>query len=70
MFIHEAAQVALEIDGFIVRRKYANRIRIKPTDGSMRCVLHTKNAQAKPGWEPTGEDLTADDWMVTTAGMT
>lgn len=32
----------------------------------MLCVLHTKRTAPKRGWEPTGEDLTADDWMVTT----
>lgn len=70
MFIHEAAQIAHEIDGYMFRRKDAKRIRIRPLDGPMRCVVYTKTAEPKPRWEPSAEDLTADDWMVTTEGLT
>ena len=70
MFIHEAVQVAQEIDGYIVRRRDARRIRIKPMDGTMCCAVYIKNQDPQPRWQPKAEDLLADDWTVTKEGWT
>lgn len=73
MHIHEAVKEALKEDGFICRksvREYNMSIFgvIKPTNTYDTCLLLVvKNGEIDKGsrwWNPTADDLTADDWEV------
>ena len=71
MFIHEAVKKALEING-IIFRKSARRPEseifavIKPSNSYETCQLiksrYGKAERAARSWNPTADDLTADDW--------
>lgn len=67
MFIHEAAALAYELDGYMYRRKDQGHIQIRPTNSDKCCIVTTNNKVIHPRWQPKADDLTADDWMVTTA---
>ena len=75
MFIHEAVKQAMEIDGCIIRNKieqgrHFHPTRIKPTNSYATCIIFTwventdKSDRCK-NWNPTADDLMADDWEVT-----
>lgn len=66
MFIHEAVQIAVEFGGYIVRRKYSQYHRIKPTNSDEGFILIKNDQIPRPRWQPRAEDLMADDWTVTT----
>ena len=67
MFIHEAVRKAMAIDGYIVRHEWKHLIRLRPTNEADGIVLISPNNQSpRPRWQPRAEDLTADDWIVTT----
>lgn len=70
MYIHEAVSLASESGGYITRRKFAKRVRIKPTDSDEGLIIAVKNQAPYPRWQPRAEDLIADDWMVTTEELT
>lgn len=72
MFIHEAAKMAYEKSGLMVRKGFylegALTIGIKPTNGYDCCIIirvaeMREEARARC-WNPTMDDLTADDWEV------
>ena len=64
--IQEATKVALEEGKFITRVCFKNHAKIQPTNGIGGCILSTTDNSAQPrgGWQPSAEDLTADDWKV------
>lgn len=74
MNIQKAVRKAMEINGYIAREEYDNekafhRTRIKPTNSYATCVLHTFDLTGKEisrckNWNPTAEDLLANDWDV------
>ncbi len=66
MNIQEATKKAVECGGYIVPKKWAGRIKIRPTNSSNCCLVYSKNHAPCPRWEPDAEDLMADDWTVTT----
>ena len=73
MYIQEAAKQAVEINGVISRetneKDYTELFHpIKPTDSYGAClIIEVKDGKAvRMGerWNPTVEDLLADDWEV------
>lgn len=74
MHINEAVKKALESKGFIYReaeiKKFSgNYALIQPTNSYDACILIIcENGKAKSGsrcWNPTADDLMADDWTIT-----
>lgn len=78
MQIHEATAAALEGRCCMTRLKwhYAGfYCRVMPTNTPDLCILLSRAARhASRGWQPTAEDLLADDWLLigryTDAGST
>lgn len=73
MHINEAVKKALESKGFIYRetelKKFSkNYAIVQPTNSYEACILIIcKNSKAECGsrcWNPTADDLMADDWTV------
>lgn len=69
MYIHEAIRARTADKPFITREKWADAFGIKrgvkllPTDSPDGMILDSRAAKAPcRGWQPTAEDLTADDW--------
>lgn len=74
MYIHEAVSEARRLDCAITRSAEGTiweYVAIVPTDSVEGCIAYAKHP--KPGfgrfprWQPTAEDLMADDWEVCTA---
>lgn len=67
MHISDAVAAAIKSGQCIARRKWESpyRFRIEPTDTPDGCICHSK-AMKNPcrGWQPTAEDLLADDWFL------
>lgn len=67
MNIQDATKKALEENKYI-RRESANHsmTRIKPTNSYDCClvVVNGKNRQQGRCWNPTADDLMADDWVI------
>lgn len=71
VYIHEAVEKALENDG-VIYRKSAKREEqdryavIKPTNSYETCILivcaYDKPEKSARSWNPTADDLAADDW--------
>lgn len=71
MHIHEAIAATTRQEPFITRKAWeyitskpcACAIKIQPTNSPDGCIVESVNS-AIPicGWQPTAEDLTADDW--------
>jgi len=75
MFIHEAVKKAIEVNGVIARKEIEEgipviRTVIKPTNSYAACIIIDKAGY--PGkkhdrcknWNPTTDDLMADDWQM------
>jgi hypothetical protein len=65
--ISEAVEKALKEDKGITRKslqKYG--FEIHPTNSGECCYVVTKNQQPSRCWNPTADDLMADDWELTT----
>ena len=77
MDIKEAVKEAVEIGGFIERKAFGNenafrKYKIKPTNTGATCIIYVldKNDQIVDcckDWNPTEDDLTAEDWEVSPA---
>lgn len=77
MDIKEAVKEAVEIGGFIERKAFGNenafrKYKIKPTNTRATCIVYVldKNDQivdCYKDWNPTEDDLTAEDWEVSPA---
>ncbi len=65
MYIYEAIKARTETKPFITRAVWEGRIYIDPTNGPEGCIVHAKNRAPCPRWEPSADDLTADDWEIT-----
>lgn len=74
MNISEAIQARTEQKPFITRKKWRSEfstwqaadIKIQPTDSPDCCIVMSRvNKSPSRGWQPTAEDLLADDWYVT-----
>ena len=74
MYIHEAIKARTEEKPYITRESwnystsvwYNAAIKIMPTNTPDCCVIDsfaTKNPGCR--WNPTADDLTADDWVTT-----
>lgn len=67
MHISKAVRKACEFGGYISRRAWDNRhsIKILPTNTPDCCIIMQKDGKSPcRGWQPTAEDLMADDWEV------
>lgn len=72
MYIQEAIKARIAGMPFISRKKWrdelstwrARNIKIEPTDSPDCCIIRSKINSPHRGWQPTMEDLTADDWIV------
>lgn len=77
MDIKEAVKEAVEIGGFIERKAFGNenafrKYKIKSTNTRATCIVYVldKNDQivdCYKDWNPTEDDLTAEDWEVSPA---
>lgn len=72
MYIHEAIQARTADEPFISREKWADTfgakrgVRLFPTSSPDGMIVVSQTAKAPcRGWQPTAEDLVADDWIVT-----
>ena len=69
MNIHEAAKHAVESGKFIKRQSMIwMRSKLKLTNTSeLCCIIVSEKEERRPyrRWEPSCEDLIADDWIVT-----
>lgn len=65
MYIHEVVDIAYKRTSYIRRRSFPEGIRIIPTNDEACCIVLTESGLIAPRWNPTAEDLTADDWIVT-----
>ncbi len=72
MHLHEAVQSRTVEKPFIARRSWRDElapcfftdVKLLPTDSPDCCILQSRISRKGPcrGWQPTAEDLTADDW--------
>lgn len=71
MYIHEAIKARNADHPFITREKWLDRfgywshVRLLPTN-SPDGMVYDSHTQKDPrrGWQPTAEDLCADDWIT------
>lgn len=74
MYLHEAIKARTADTPYIARANWRDEIspwkhlniRILPTNSPDCCIIlsHSRKQDFSRGWEPTAEDLTADDWIV------
>ncbi len=73
MVISEAAKLAMEQGGMIYRKEIWSdkgffNVFIKPTNSYDACIIveyqDGKEASSCRNWNPTGDDLMADDWEL------
>ena len=66
MFIHEAVKEALGANGWIIRQgvEIFKHLAIKPTNTGFNCIVKARLTKESPCWNPSAEDLMADDWVV------
>ena len=64
MYLHEAADIAYKRTLGIRRESFPEGIRIVPTNDTACCIVLTGSGLIAPRWNPTAEDLTADDWII------
>ena len=67
MDVKTAVQVAVTKECCIARRAwgYTYRFRVEPTDTPDLCVCHSQAMKSPSrGWQPSAEDLMADDWYL------
>lgn len=76
MYIHEAIKARTEDSPFIIRKKWVDPLatgrcaRLIPTSSPNCIIIDTRissrtTSNLRRGWEPTAEDLVADDWETT-----
>lgn len=67
MFIHEAVGEAMKYPAVIKRAEFQDRCFLLVVPNGRYCLYLGTDGIATPvyGWEPTAEDLIADDWIVT-----
>lgn len=65
MYINEAVRKALSQKKYIARKLMADiGIKIQPTNSLDCCVISKTDKSPAPRWQPSAEDLVADDWSV------
>lgn len=66
MNIYEAAKKAMEEGKYITTKPFYGRAKIGPIDGTgpYRVMEADGSNPSKSGWQPAGDDLTREDWMV------
>lgn len=66
MLIHEAVKKALEQGKKIRSKSDKSRYAIEPTNrGACLCIIHIEhNDRQSRYWNPSAEDLLADDWEL------
>ena len=65
MNIQEATQEAVQKGAKIKRAHFGwKRASIRPTDTPMCCYVFIEDKAPCRGWQPSAEDLMADDWIV------
>lgn len=78
MFIHEAILSRSQGEPYITRKSWdypatesvEAAIMILPTDTPDCCIIMSVNGKNPcRGWQPTAEDLAADDWVVTRGAL-
>jgi hypothetical protein len=69
MTIGNAVKKALKVGGTIRRAKwkqYYKNVAIQPDEPTCWLYHEDKDRPPTPGWEPGIDDLTANDWYVST----
>ena len=65
--INRAISEAIVRKMHIARESWLGYLRVEPTDSSQGCILHdNKNPSSSSclHWQPTADDLLADDWIL------
>ena len=72
MYIHKAIRARTAEEPFITRKKWGDvfgarqGVRLFPTCSPDGMIVYSRADKAPcRGWQPTAEDLVADDWIVT-----
>lgn len=65
MYIHEAVKKAIEEKACIFRAKHRQVIKLQPTPTKECFLVIHKNGKVFSRWNPSVEDLVADDWDIT-----
>lgn len=75
MFIHEAISATTRQKPYITRqawdypvdikliKSFGRSIRLLPTNSPDGVVVYSATGGVKPRWQPTMDDLVADDWL-------
>lgn len=74
MLIHEAILATTVEYPYVTRKHWLHPstgepiVMILPTDSPECCLIFSDHAKPRHrrGWEPTRQDLMADDWMIST----
>lgn len=65
MLIHEAIKLGQETGKRIRRKSWPSILSIEPTDSPYKlCIAYAVNKAPRRGWQPTAQDLIADDWEI------
>ena len=69
MLINEAVEIALSVQCSIRRASWEGTVEIGVTHKKepMDLIIDEIEVNRYPNWDPTPEDLTADDWEITKA---
>lgn len=65
MNIQAAATLAVDKGAAIYRDSFPNGVLVQPTQARSCLTLINHAGVATPNWQPTLNDLLADDWRVT-----
>lgn len=69
MYLHEAVKKAKESGRGFTRQIEIQSISYIPTN-TIYGIIMIINNQLTPRWQPSEDDLTADDWEITTCATT
>ena len=66
MHIHEAVSKAMQKNVGLYRRndRWPKGLWVLPTNTSLNLVLVTPDFECRKCWEPSADDIIADDWIV------
>lgn len=72
MYIHEAINATSKKNPYITRRMWRYTtdhacpasVWIHPTNSPDCCIVGSETTAPRRGWQPTADDLVADDWEV------
>lgn len=64
MTISEATKQAMAINGYITTPTLMGGMKIRPTSHGPYIAFHWDGTKGRYGWQPSAEDILAEDWIV------